>query len=95
MNLFLICENCNWEIIPMLLGAWVLGFLFWWLFFRSRNKSKMENVSAEMEQAKIQLNKLQRDLEAERYKNVKLTDEISTREKLIKSLEYKIEQKDD
>ena len=79
----------------MLLGAWFLGLLFWWLFFRSRNKSKLDSNNTEMEQLKIQANKFQRDLDAERYKNVKLTDEIANREKQIKSLEFKIEQQKD
>jgi len=91
MNLFLICENCNWEIIPMLLGSWLLGLLFWTLFFKKRHQNTTEVLSTKLEQAEIQLEKNKRDYEAAQYKNQKLTDDINGYSKTIKSLEVKIQ----
>jgi len=91
MGVLLICENCNWEIIPMLLIAWLLGILFWVALFRKRHKHKVSTLKTDLDQANLKLEKDKRDLEAARYKNQKLTDEVVNHKKQIKSLEVQIE----
>ncbi len=90
--MFLICKNCNWEIIPMLLGAWFLGLLFWMLFFKRRHNSTVEQLTTQLDQSKIQIEKNKRDNEAIEYKNKKLTTDVTNYTKKIKSLEVKIQQ---
>ena len=90
--MFLICENCNWEIIPMIVGAWLLGFLFWMFFFKKRHSKEVEKLSTKLEQYEILIEKNKRDFEATVYKNQKLTNEINVHSKTIKSLEVKIQQ---
>ena len=90
--MFLICENCNWEIIPMLVGAWLLGLLFWMLFFKKRHQKSLEGLTTQLDQTQIDLEKNKRDFEAAKYKNQKLTDDITGHSKTIKSLEVKIQQ---
>jgi len=76
----------------MLLGAWLLGLLFWTLFFRKRHRNTTESLSTALDQAEIQIEKNKRDFEAANYKNQKLTDEITEYAKKMKSLELKIQQ---
>lgn len=42
------CENCTWEILPMLIGAWLLGWLFWWLFNRPKYQNRITTLENEM-----------------------------------------------
>jgi len=46
MILLAFCENCTWEILPMLLGAWMLGLFFWYLFFKPRYQNKIKDLNA-------------------------------------------------
>ena len=91
MGILLICENCNWEIIPMLIGAWLLGLLFWMALFRNRHRKRTSALGTALDQANLNLEKGKRDLDAAKYKNQKLTDEIVNMQKVIKSLEGKLE----
>ncbi len=61
MILLDICTDCTWQIIPMLLGAWLLGWLFWWLF----NRSTYQNRIAELEKDLKLWQDKATDLEAE------------------------------
>jgi len=42
------CENCTWEILPMLIGAWLLGWLFWWLLNRPKYQERITTLENEM-----------------------------------------------
>ena len=66
-NTLLFCANCTWEIIPMLLGAWVLGSLFWWLLKGTNLLSRikqLEGVEADLHQKNTDL---QVELDSSRY----------------------------
>ena len=66
-HILLFCANCTWEIIPMLLGAWILGSLFWWLL-RGTNLVSQVNQLKEAEASLQEKNTaLQLDLDSHRY----------------------------
>lgn len=46
MILLAFCENCTWEILPMLIGAWLLGWLFWYFFHKPKYQNKIDNLTS-------------------------------------------------
>ena len=76
-NTLLFCANCTWEIIPMLLGAWILGSLFWWLLRGTEMKSKIKQLEASEASLKDKNTALQLDLDSKRYSLNKLEGEHS------------------
>lgn len=46
MILLAFCKNCTWEILPMLLGAWLLGWLFWYLFHKPKYQNKIKDLNS-------------------------------------------------
>ena len=46
MILLAFCESCTWEILPMLIGAWFLGWLFWYLFHKPKYQNKINNLTS-------------------------------------------------
>ncbi|NNE29775.1 MAG: hypothetical protein HKN16_09060 [Saprospiraceae bacterium] len=79
--IFLFCAECTWEILPMLLGAWILGFLLWGAINRKRFKRKIEKFSAENTETREKYEANKRTLDKEIYKNKKLTQKFMDLEK--------------
>lgn len=86
----LFCAECTWEIIPMLLGAWLLGFLIWGAINRKRYKQRLEKLQMDREAMENSLAENQRSLDAEVYKHKKLTQRYLDLEKETKSLRLKV-----
>lgn len=71
-NTILFCANCTWEIIPMLLGAWLLGTAFWWLLKGNAMSSRITELTASETVYKNKSNELQLELDTKRYELDKL-----------------------
>ncbi len=62
MTLYLLfCKNCSWEILAMLIGAWLLGWLFWWLFHRPGYMKRIASAFNEKNALSAQLNAIPDD----------------------------------
>lgn len=71
-NTLLFCANCTWEIIPMLLGAWLLGSAFWWLLKGNTMSTKIRELTTSETLWKDTSTKLQMDLDTKGYELTKL-----------------------
>lgn len=74
-NTILFCANCTWEIIPMLLGAWLLGTAFWWLLKGNAMSSRITELTASEAVYKKKSTDLQLDLDTKGYELGKLETE--------------------
>ena len=75
MNILLFCANCTWEIVPMLLGAWILGGLFWFYILSPGSRKKSNDLAAENLQLKDRLQFLESEKETLRNQHFRLIQE--------------------
>ncbi len=47
--MLLFCANCTIELLPMLLGAWMLGGAFWYYFLGQKLRARSDKANAEMQ----------------------------------------------
>lgn len=80
-NTILFCANCTWEIVPMLLGAWLLGTAFWWLLKGNAMSTQIKELSTSETLLKEQGTKLQFDLDTKSYE----LDKLQTNHKDLKT----------
>lgn len=78
MILLSFCSACTWSILPFLLGAWLLGWLFWWLFNKSRYQAQIEELEGNINSWKNKSNQLEKDIAEAKYERQKLVDEHSS-----------------
>ena len=71
------CKGCTIPLILMLLGAWLLGWLFWWLFNRSTYMDKITGLEGELNKWKGRANGLEADLSAANYEKDKFSKEFA------------------
>ncbi|MEM6963443.1 MAG: helix-hairpin-helix domain-containing protein [Bacteroidota bacterium] len=76
--LFNWCPNCSWWLIPLLLGAWILGWLFWsWTRGASLSK-EVKGLHADVKNWKTKFNTNQSELETTKSEYEKLSGEYAT-----------------
>ncbi|MEL6864928.1 MAG: hypothetical protein AAFP19_10930 [Bacteroidota bacterium] len=76
MLLLDICTECTWQIVPMLLGSWLLGWLFWWLFNKKALQDKINLLEKDLDIWKSKSNKLEADLSTAYYNEEKTKKEL-------------------
>ncbi len=88
MNL-LFCANCTWEIVPMLLGAWILGSLFWWLLRGTNLVSQVKQLQTSEANLHQQNTDLQVELNSNRYELEKSQGSVAELRDRLGGLELK------
>ncbi len=71
------CEGCTFPLLLMLLGAWLLGWLFWWLINRNGYMEKINKAEGEVTNWKGRANGLEADLSAAAYERDKYKGELA------------------
>lgn len=59
--MLLFCANCTMELLPMLLGAWLLGGLFWYFFLGSKMSKRYESLQREYRKLNDHYTQLEED----------------------------------
>ncbi|MEM1318826.1 MAG: hypothetical protein AAGG75_01150 [Bacteroidota bacterium] len=72
------CAECSWELIPMLLIAWLLGYLFWLLLNRSKYQSQIKDLTQQVDSWKDKSNSLEVDIKGIQYEKDKVDTEFAT-----------------
>ena len=90
MILLDLCTECGWQIIPMLLGAWLLGWLFWWLFNRSTYQARISELEKDLKLWQDKANGLEADLSSERYEHEKASAALAALKAKYGDLEVKL-----
>ena len=78
MILLSFCSECTWSILPFLLGAWLLGWLFWWLFNRSSYQARIGDLENQIDSWKSRSNQFETDLATANYELDKSAKENDT-----------------
>jgi len=75
MILLSFCSECTWSILPFLLGAWLLGWLFWWLFNKSKYQTQINGLEDQIDSWKNKSNQFETELASAKYELDKLAKE--------------------
>ena len=67
------CPECTPWLLLMLLGAWLLGWLFWGLIKGTNYRIKIKGIEEDLTRSNEQNTKLKEDLSSERYAHEKLS----------------------
>ena len=57
-----VCWECTLEVVPMLLGTWLLGWLFWWIFNTDNNQKTKGNLEEQIGELKTRTQQLEAEL---------------------------------
>ncbi len=71
------CPECTLYLLLMLLGAWVLGWLFWKMFKESGYKSSIKKLEEEVERVNKNNVNLKAEISEARYEVEKSGEEIA------------------
>ncbi len=77
MILLDICTECTWQIIPMLLGAWLLGWLFWWLANRPKYQEIISGLEGDIDGLKTKVSGLEENVREAKYETEKVNVELA------------------
>ena len=75
------CENCSWEILPMLFGAWFLGWLFWWLLNSNKYQNKINNLETDIETLLAKINAPFYQVNLEENEKLRLSSDLNLAQK--------------
>ncbi|HFC00875.1 MAG TPA: hypothetical protein ENJ53_08745, partial [Phaeodactylibacter sp.] len=78
LNMFSWCSNCSWWLLPLLFGAWLLGYLLWNWTTGKRLKGEIEDLRANIKNWKTKFNDTEKELAQARYDQEKLNGEYAT-----------------
>ncbi len=76
MILLSFCADCTWELLPMLLGAWMLGWLLWSWVIGSRFRAERKTLQSELSQVKATNTSLEKDLSLVRHEKENLAQDF-------------------
>ena len=74
-NLFSSCPNCSWWLIPLLFGAWLLGWLFWGAFRGGSYKTTIKGLQGDLTDLRGQKTELETELAKSNYEYEKVNSE--------------------
>ena len=80
------CQDCTWELLPMLLGAWILGYFFWRFFSRPIYMRRIKELESDIEGWKNRANILEANLDSANYEKVKQSKEMALLHEELKHL---------
>jgi len=69
------CWICTWWLLPLLVGAWFLGWLFWRLTGRQKYVTQIDQLQGQNRQLNVRLTDLNKDLATSQYEFDKLTED--------------------
>ncbi len=74
------CTVCSWQLLPMLLGAWILGWIFWQLFRGATLKNNIIDLKANVSKLKTSEAGLKEEISNVNYDKEKIyADMLSSR----------------
>lgn len=89
--LFLLsCPICTWWLLPLLLIAWLLGWLFWSLFFKKKYVNRIKYLEGEVVRLSGLAGNLERDLVNTRSENERALAQYSVAQDDIANLEMRL-----
>ncbi|MFK7770493.1 MAG: hypothetical protein AB8F94_00085 [Saprospiraceae bacterium] len=78
LGIFSWCVNCSWWLIPLLLGAWILGWLLWDWTKGSRLESEKKGLHGDIKNWKKKFTETESDLAQAKYDREKISGEFAT-----------------
>ncbi|MFK8006850.1 MAG: hypothetical protein AB8H03_10775 [Saprospiraceae bacterium] len=78
LGIFSWCPNCSWWLIPLLLGAWILGWLLWNWTKGSRLESEVNGLHGDIKNWKKKFTETESDLAQAKYDREKISGEFAT-----------------
>lgn len=69
------CPICTWWLLPLLIGAWLLGWLFWRLTGRQKYLNQINDLQGQNRQLNVRLTDFEKDLATSQYEFNKLTED--------------------
>ena len=78
LGIFDWCTDCSWWLLPLLFGAWILGWLLWALTKGSRYKSEINGLQGDIKNWKKRFTATESDLAQAKYDREKISAEYAT-----------------
>ncbi len=78
LGVFSWCPNCSWWLIPLLLGAWILGWLLWDWTKGSNLRNEVNGLHGDIKNWKKKFIDTESDLKQAKYDQEKISGEFAT-----------------
>ena len=78
LGIFSFCPNCSWWLLPLLLGAWLLGYLLWNWTKGSSYRSEVNGLHGDIKNWKKKFNETELELSQAKYEREKMGGEFAT-----------------
>ena len=69
------CPNCSWWLLPLLLGAWILGYLIWGAYKGGSYKNIIRGLQGDLTDLRTQKTEIETDLAKANYEYEKANSE--------------------
>jgi len=75
INLISWCPNCSWWLLPLLIGAWILGYLLWGSYKGGSYKNIIKGLQGDLTNLRGQKTDLETELAKSNYEYEKVNSE--------------------
>lgn len=69
------CPNCSWWLLPLLIGAWILGWLLWGAFKGGQFKNIIKGLQGDLTDLRTQKTEVETDLAKANYEFERVNSE--------------------